>query len=624
MPLRSELKFALQKTVGARGIRRLRRQTRTVYHRAKFSRQAQTRKYLSRLFISHSGKDNVAAKAFKQWLATNGWSDEDVFLDLDNIGAGERWKEALTKANRRCEAVVFLASAYALSSPECLAEVRKAENDGKEIIVGLLQGVEFEDSRLDAYKDRQIVLLMVAPLSHKESVDFGEERHDVGFNADALDKIKEYLDRRGIAPGHFSWPPHDRPEAPPYPGLSAFTEDDAGIFFGRDADILRGLDKLRILRRNARPRILVIQAASGAGKSSYLRAGLWPRLARDADFTTLGILRPANGIITAKDALGSVLAKQLSLPSSPVNPGDVNGGLMLPDLAEARSRFRQAMQAIANQMLEQRRIGDHQARPPALILAVDQAEELFAADNADEVQRFLSLISDLLFDPPSGVEPYLICTIRSDSVAQLSKELADRELELPEVLLLLPLPQSSYRDITFKPLAVIGHRGQRLAIEPALADRLISDAVGADALPLLAFTLSHLYQEFSAGGKITLADYEVMGGVVGSLDMAVKRALSRPGDEPAIPAAKAEQLSRMRAAFIPWLARVDFETELPMRRVAKMDEIPESSRPIVRRLIEARLLVSDQGADFRCHRSCSREPFAAMANLDAMAADGCG
>ena len=63
---------------------------------------------LSRLFISHSSRDNVSAKAFKQWLGRHGWSDEDVFFDLDDIGAGERWKEALRKASTRCEAVILL------------------------------------------------------------------------------------------------------------------------------------------------------------------------------------------------------------------------------------------------------------------------------------------------------------------------------------------------------------------------------------------------------------------------------------------------------------------------------------------------------------------------------------
>ena len=47
--------------------------------------------------------------------------------------------------------------------------------------------------------------------------------------------------RRTLSPGR----PQDTLDAPPFPGLSAFTEEDAGIFFGRDTDILRGLDKLR-------------------------------------------------------------------------------------------------------------------------------------------------------------------------------------------------------------------------------------------------------------------------------------------------------------------------------------------------------------------------------------------
>ena len=93
-------------------------------------------------------------------------------------------------------------------------------------------------------------------------------------------------------------------------------------------------------------------------------------------------------------------------------------------------------------------------------------------------------------------------------------------------------------------------------------------------MPLLAFTLSHLYQEFGAGGTITVDQYEAIGGIAGSIDMALKRALAKPGDAPAIPAAREEQLACMRAAFIPWLARVDPESGLPMRRVARLDEIP--------------------------------------------------
>jgi conflict system STAND superfamily ATPase/TIR domain-containing protein len=350
---------------------------------------------LSRLFLSHSSKDNVAAVAFKQWLAGNGWPAEDVFLDVQDIGAGERWKEALRKANARCEAVILLASPDALESPECLAEVRKAEDFGKEIIVVLLHDIQFEDRRLDAYKDRQIVDVGAAPQGHVETVHYRGDPHDVRFNEGALARVKEYLFRRGITPDHFPWPPADRPNADPFPGLSAFTEDDAGIFFGRDSDIVRGLDRLRLLRRNGRPRLLVIQSASGAGKSSYLRAGLWPRIARESDFAEIAILRPAQGILTGPEGLGRKLALRLSRPGSPVNAGDVHACLTDADAAKAAVGFAKLMAAIAEQALEQRRVGNPTARAPALILAVDQAEELFAAEDAGESQRFISLLASL-------------------------------------------------------------------------------------------------------------------------------------------------------------------------------------------------------------------------------------
>jgi WD40 repeat protein len=551
---------------------------------------------LSRLFISHSGKDNVSAIAFKQWLGANGWLDEDVFLDLDAIDAGEHWKEALRKANDRCEAIILLASPDALSSLECLAEVRKAEDYGKEIIVVLLRDLRLDDRRLNPFKERQIVDFSAPPQAHIEAISYRGERHEVRFNGDALARVKDYLVKCGITPDRFAWPPHDKPNADPFPGLSAFTEDDAGIFFGRDSDILRGLDGLRVLRRNGRPRFMVIQAASGAGKSSFLRAGLWPRLARDPDFAPIAILRPAQGIVTSPQGLCHMLAVRLSRPDRPVTPGDLHAKLMAQDASAAAAEFANLTAAAAARAHEERCVGDADARAPALVLAIDQAEELFAAEDAPESERFLFLLTSLMREPPTGVEPFAVLTIRADNAAPLFQAIADQKLELPETLPLLPLPQTAYREVILNPIEVIARRGQKLAIEPALADRLVADATGADALPLLAFTLSHLYQNFSTGGRITLAQYEAMGGVAGSIDMALKQALARPGDEPAIPAEKEEQFAVLRKAFIPWLARIDPDTGTPMRRVARLDEFHGASRAMVERLIKARLLVADRRA----------------------------
>jgi hypothetical protein len=63
-----------------------------------------------RLFISHSSKDNIAALAFRHRLVGKGWGEEDIFIDLHDMQAGENWRETLVKANVACDALLFLAS----------------------------------------------------------------------------------------------------------------------------------------------------------------------------------------------------------------------------------------------------------------------------------------------------------------------------------------------------------------------------------------------------------------------------------------------------------------------------------------------------------------------------------
>jgi hypothetical protein len=57
--------------------------------------------------MSHWCKDNLEAIVFAEWVVREGWSEEDVFLRLRDIGAGVRLKAALAKANEQCEAVVL-------------------------------------------------------------------------------------------------------------------------------------------------------------------------------------------------------------------------------------------------------------------------------------------------------------------------------------------------------------------------------------------------------------------------------------------------------------------------------------------------------------------------------------
>ena len=68
------------------------------------------------------------------------------------------------------------------------------------------------------------------------------------------------------------------PKDPPYPGLLAFQERDAAIFFGREKETDEGIELLNRVRRQGHPRLVMVLGASGSGKSSLVRAGLLSRL----------------------------------------------------------------------------------------------------------------------------------------------------------------------------------------------------------------------------------------------------------------------------------------------------------------------------------------------------------
>jgi hypothetical protein len=94
------------------------------------------------------------------------------------------------------------------------------------------------------------------------------------FNAAALDQLRRAIEGTGIGPENFVWPPEEDKRRAPYRGWAPFEDIDAGVFFGRDAAIVRGLDELRGMRRDGLKSLFVILGPSGSGKSSFLRAGL--------------------------------------------------------------------------------------------------------------------------------------------------------------------------------------------------------------------------------------------------------------------------------------------------------------------------------------------------------------
>jgi hypothetical protein len=123
------------------------------------------------------------------------------------------------------------------------------------------------------------------------------------------------------------WPPSDDPRRAPYRGGEPFEDIDAGVFFGRDVAIVRGMDALRAMRLSGTESLFVVLGPSGSGKSSLVRAGLIPRLQRDdREFLTLGIMRPERSALTGIQDFAAHHLRGHSASTHPPNRSTTGAG----------------------------------------------------------------------------------------------------------------------------------------------------------------------------------------------------------------------------------------------------------------------------------------------------------
>ena len=560
---------------------------------------------MSRIFISHSSANNVAALALSQWLEQKGWKDH--FLDVDaerGLSPGQRWQAALAAAVDRCEAVIFLISPAWRDSPWCLAEFHQAKSLGKPIFGVLVEDTPIHTLRQEMTTEWQLCNLV----DGDERVSFSVGKPPVvpaattDFAADGLNRLQIGLNRAGLDPSTFAWPPPQDPDRSPYPGLRALDARDAAIFFGRDASIVRAIDQLRQIRDRGIERLFVILGASGTGKSSFLRAGLLPRIKRDTEhFMVLPVLRPERSAVNGKDGLVSCLQQACAVAKIPLNRAEIseqlastNGLSILLRRLDSESRSPSLITESTKPIIER-----------ALVLPIDQAEELFMADGQREALRLLDMIDALDHEwrrsPPTQeavrLRLLVVLTLRSDTIKSLQNNEVLCQLS-PVLFSLLPMPSSEFKAVIEGPARRHSKEGHRLTIHPELSECLVRDAEGADALPLLALTLEWLYREygFAQEAKIGMKEYEKLGGVRGVIEVAVQRALECPEYPPVIPSEPAEQRRLLRQCF-PALATVDPDTGESKRLVTPQNDLlsdAPGTLPFIDRLIEQHLLLRDQ------------------------------
>ena len=599
---------------------------------------------LPRIFLSHSRVNNREAVALRNWLRqVRPELANEIFLDLDpttgmKVG-GPPWKPQLVQKQFASETVVCLLSESWLASGECIAEFRNAQAWDKQIVVARLQNLGDTDltsemQRCDLFTDGldEEAVEQIAVPADPPTIPDGPP---VRFSKAALRQIQEAIQGRGIGPENFAWPVSDDPKRAPYRGWEPFEDIDAGVFFGRDAAIARGLQALREMRRwpSRQKALFVVLSPSGSGKSSFLRAGLIPRLQRDdRNFLVLGVMRPESRALTGDRGFAAAIdsARQaLQLPGPPL--GDIQADVeeacrlddadriydllyeLLMQVREARARRLADIGSVepgpdaelADEAATEQTSSDveqaHSA--PTLLLPLDQAEELFPvrglAQLADgkaprtEAELFLTVLARL-FGTINATEVGLVVAagIRTDRYEKMQNHPALRGIG-KVVDELTPMPPAQFELVITGPARrETEDAGRRLTIDPALVAELVNDAKGADTLPLLALTLERLYTKYASTGQLTLANYrsKAIGGMRQVVNNEIEQILPRDPQE------RETALRRLRAAFIPNLVDIT-DTGRFVRRRARESDLPADSGPLIDALVEKRLLVRDTERD---------------------------
>jgi formylglycine-generating enzyme required for sulfatase activity len=402
---------------------------------------------------------------------------------------------------------------------------------------------------------------MADGINHYEAPDDFRQQFEQHLR-DRLDKLLESLPTIDALPSDGK--PRVTPcwTASPYPGLEAFTPEQAPIFFGRGPEI----DQLLQQFSNPQVHFVAVVGVSGSGKSSLVKAGLLPRL-------RTGIIgnAPWVDLIFKPDERGGnpYLALAFALKSR------------LELSAETEQEIARAMQADAG--VAQKHLTDLLAQhEPAteLLLVVDQFEALFTQTTSDDRKDFLTLLEHIVAQPRLRV----IATLRADFYA--------RAIEEPILVKLLrqdrgtfpldPPSISAIQQMIIRPAEAAG-----VELEDGLAQRLLNDAgAGPDAMALIAFTLNQLYQREQSSRFLSLDTYEDLGGVQCAVQNRAETALQGLLVDSDI------ALSKLFANLV----EVN-EQEMATRKRAPQSLLQADEKVIAVALTEAQLIVTGEGED---------------------------
>ncbi|MBF6333469.1 ATP-binding protein [Nocardia transvalensis] len=330
---------------------------------------------------------------------------------------------------------------------------------------------------------------------------------------------------------------------PPYPGIAAFNENNADLFFGREQDTGALTAYIQAVAMDiTRPSLLILVGAAGVGKTSLLSAGVVPALASSRHWST-----------------------QLTTPGPERDP--------LHALTDA------AMHLELDQQCEQR------------LLIVDQFEELFTHDERTRGE-YLAHIESLTAEARDNPTVVLL-SVRADYYRHCLDHPVLARPARHSLYKLEPVTEEALPRIITQPAAARG-----TPIEADLPALVINDLLGtppvrtppdAGTLTLLSQTMRQTY--IRGPRKLTTSAYSRSGGVTSTSVSIAADAWSR--------LTAAEQ--QIGKALLLALTAFDDDGHLVRRRLPR-DELlqhidnPDQATAALDNLIRHHLLTEDLDA----------------------------
>jgi WD40 repeat protein len=344
----------------------------------------------------------------------------------------------------------------------------------------------------------------------------------------------------------------------PYHGLSAFQEEDADFFFGREKFIASLVEAV-----NSKPLVPVV-GASGSGKSSVVFAGLIPRL-RAAGNVEIVSFRPGKNPF---DALAVALSKYCKSLVQGQTEASGETASRLAELGfEVNLRHDETVLCHIENIVNSS--GYHR-----LVLVADQFEELYTLTPEDERYSFLNALLLTVRNTPALT---LVLTLRADFLGiVLDEQPMGKALQQYPPLLLTPMDGEELRDAIEKPALKM-----KVELEEGLTSKLINDVGNHPGrLPMLEFALSKLWSK-QKNWYLTHQAYEEIGGL--------EKALAKHASEVLKLLSKAEKQQAERV-FIQLVCPGEGTEDT--RRVATCNEVGKENWDLVKRLADARLVVT--------------------------------